>query len=482
MNAQELALIAEGKAWTFAALRAEARRLVQQLAAFGVRAGDRVGMLLPNTPQAVFLIHAVHQLGAVLVPLNVRLTVAELKQQVRRVALRCLVHDATTALQAAALAPEAPLLDLSTADAPRPADLSDLPTSAYLHTLVFTSGTTGTPKAAMLTWGNHVWSAIASGWRLGVQRDDRWLLCLPLYHVGGLAVVLRAALYGIPIVLHARFDAEAVLASLARDRATLISLVPTMLKRLLDANGDRPLPEHVRLVLLGGAAAPAPLLERALAARVPVALTYGLTEAASQVATATPEQVRAAPGSVGHPLRSVRVRVADEHGEAVPTGAIGELWVRGPVVMRGYWGDAEATARALTPDGWLRTGDLGYFDEAGRLWVVQRRTDLILSGGENVYPAEVEAVLLRHPAVEAACVVGVEDAEWGQRVVALVQRAPHAQVEVGVLQAFCREHLAGYKCPRAIWFVDALPLTASGKVDRKAAQAWAAQRVVEQGA
>lgn len=482
MRESQLALIAEGRSWTFAALRAEARRVAQRLAAFGVRPGDRVGMLLPNAPHAVFLIHAAQQLGAVLVPLNLRLTSAELLAQAQRVRLRCLVHNTATAPQASALAEIAPLLDID-AETPSAPFCAQKRTLEALHTLMFTSGTTGQPKAAMLTWGNHFWSAIASGWRLGVHPEDRWLLNLPLYHVGGLAIALRAALYGIPIVLHSRFDPEMVLWALARDRVTILSLVPTMLKRLLDFNRDRPLPEHVRVVLVGGAATPAPLLARALEARVPVALTYGLTEAASQVATATPDQVRAQRNNgVGYPLRGVHVRIADADGAPLPPEALGEVWVRGPIVMRGYWDDPEATARTLTLDGWLRTGDLGYCDARGQLWVVQRRTDLIISGGENIYPAEVEAVLLQHPEVEAACVVGVEDAEWGQRVVALVQRVPGAAVRAEALQAFCRKRLAGYKCPRAVLFVDALPLTASGKVDRKAAQAWATQAIAEREA
>jgi len=318
----------------------------------------------------------------------------------------------------------------------------------------------------MLTFGNHLWSANASAYRLGLQTNDRWLSSLPLYHVGGLAVVFRSCLYGTAIVLHSRFDIDAFEASLEEDAVTITSLVPTMLQRLLNARHNRPWPASLRLVLLGGAAAPPELLEQCQAEHLPVTTTYGLTEAASQVATPSLADMLRKPASVGRPLMFTRMRIVDETGATLPPGELGEVIVQGPTVMAGYYCNPQATARTLR-DGWLYTGDIGYLDEEGDLWLVQRRSDIVITGGENVYPTEIEAALRRHPAVADACVVGVPDREWGQRVAAMVQLRPSQKLTEAEMADFLREHLAGYKRPRLIEFVESLPQTASGKIERR---------------
>ncbi|MEZ4728860.1 MAG: o-succinylbenzoate--CoA ligase [Caldilineaceae bacterium] len=336
--------------------------------------------------------------------------------------------------------------------------------------IVFTSGTTGQPKGAVLTFANHFWSATASSYRLGLSPAERWLSCLPLYHVGGLAVVFRSCLYGTAIVLHERFDLAAFNVSLERDQITLTSLVPTMLHRLLALRQGQPWPASLRHILLGGAAATPELLAIARESGAPVATTYGLTEAASQVATLCPAEVVRKPGSVGRPLMFTTVRIVDEAGATVPPGEKGEIVVSGPTVMAGYYKNPQATAktiRTMEQQRELFTGDIGYLDDEGDLWLVQRRNDIIISGGENVYPAEVEAVLRQHPAVAAACVVGLPDAEWGQMVAALVECHPQQSVTANELLAFSRQRLAGYKQPRLLQFTAALPQTASGKVARR---------------
>jgi O-succinylbenzoic acid--CoA ligase len=307
---------------------------------------------------------------------------------------------------------------------------------------------------------------------LGVLPDDRWLSCLPLYHVGGLAVIFRSCLYGTAVDLHDGFDLTAINHSLDTQSISLISLVPTMLVRLLAVRDAWP--ATLRLVLLGGAAAAPDLLGEALAAGVPVATTYGLTEAASQVATMLPADVRRKPGSAGRPLMFTSVRIVHEDGQTAAPGVYGEIVVSGPTVMRGYVNNEAATA-ATVRDGDLFTGDIGYLDDDGDLWLVQRRSDLIISGGENIYPAEVEAVLKQHPAVTAVCVVGVPDAQWGQLVTAAVVLQEAATVGAADLLAFCRQHLAGYKLPRRLRFVPQLPQTASGKVHRQAVAALMAE-------
>lgn len=464
-----LALIYGQERWTYAELNRVVRGVGGWLSSHDVRAGDHIGVLLPNTPDTVCVIHALARLGAVLVPLNTRLTPDELTYQVRQARCKLVICNADTSAQAERLPVPALAIDQTGDSNFTFAQTTREVALAEPQAIVFTSGTAGRPKGAVLTYGAQFWSATASAFRLGVLPDDRWLCPLPLYHVGGLGILMRSCLYGTAVVLHNGFEADRVNHALDEQAVTLASLVPTMLYRLLQTRTTAP--AHLRLILLGGAAASAELVERAHALGMPVATTYGLSEACSQVATQTPEGTRKKPGSVGKALPFMTVQVVGEDGRSLPAGQPGEIVVSGPTLMQGYYQDGEATARALRADR-LFTGDIGYLDDDGDLWVMQRRSDLIVSGGENVYPAEVEAALRQHPAVADACVVGVADAEWGQRVAAAVVLRAGQQADSAELTTFCRQHLAGYKVPRQIRFVEALPLTASGKVERRTVAAW----------
>ena len=266
-----------------------------------------------------------------------------------------------------------------------------------------------------------------------------------------------------------RFDADSVAKALRLQQASLISVVPTMLHRLLINDETMLKSPHLRCILVGGAALTPQLAKECTKHRLPVATTYGLSEAASQVATAAPVDAAHKPGSVGRPLLYTQVQVVDAAGNPVSQGDIGEIVVSGPTVMRGYYRQPEATHQTLR-DGWLFTGDMGHQDADGDLWVVQRRVDLIVTGGENVYPAEVEQLLRAHPAVADVCVAGVPHTEWGQQVAVAVVLLPQAAASPDELVQFCREQLAGYKAPRLVTFVDALPQTASGKVRRDEVQ------------
>ncbi|GAB4579214.1 MAG: o-succinylbenzoate--CoA ligase [Anaerolineales bacterium] len=459
VSPNKTALVWGGREWTYAEVDAEVAGMAAQLAGAGVTRGGHVAVLMPNRPEYVFAIHALARLGAVLVPLNTRLTEGELRWQAEHADCSVVLCSKETEAQAVLLLAygECVLLSvdqptrpevkaLQTGEPERPAWAFDL---QALQSIVFTSGTTGYPKGVMLTFGNLFWNVMGSAARLGTLPDDRWLLCMPLYHVGGMSIVFRCCLFGMAVVLMEKFEAEKVNEVLETGGVTLASFVPTMLRRLLDVRrGDAP--RALRAVLLGGAAASSDLLAQAFAAGWPLAVTYGLTEACSQVATMEVGEAREKAGSVGKPLMFTEVRIVE-----------GEVAVRGPGVMGGYYRDEEATKRAL-PDGWLQTGDFGYLDEDGDLWIVDRRGDLIVTGGENVAPAEVERVLLAFPGVREACVVGVKDAEWGQRVVAVIV----GEVEREALLRHCRAHLAGYKMPREVRFVEVLPQTASGKVKR----------------
>jgi O-succinylbenzoic acid--CoA ligase len=331
-----------------------------------------------------------------------------------------------------------------------------------VHSIIYTSGTTGRPKGAMLSYGNFWASAAASAFNLGLLSGDRWLACMPLFHVGGLSILLRSAMYGTTAVIHARFEEHAVNRALREDGITLLSVVPAMLQRMLDADA-LPYPDSVRAVLVGGGPVPSQLLTRALDRGLPVVQTYGLTEASSQVATLAPADAASHVGSAGKALVSTGLRI-----DAAPNEP-GEILVRGPTVSPGYWRSEAATAEAFS-GGWFHTGDIGRLDGDGYLYVLDRRDDLIVTGGENVYPAEVVAVLLLHPAVSAAAVVGVPDASWGHVVAAALVAAPGAYIDLPALTEWLRSRVAAFKVPQRFLVVDALPATASGKIQRHLAR------------
>ena len=385
-------------ALTYAELLDRARRVAGALTAAGVPPGSRVGLAIESREELAVTLHGCLLHGAVAVPTDVR---------------QPGLVEVDHLLAAEPIGPLVPATDVHDLDA--------------VAIVVHTSGTTSAPKPVELTYGNWLWSAVGSAVALGHPRDERWLSALPLTHVGGLSILLRSVIAGTTALVHQKWSTEAVL--LAIDDATIVSLVPTTLARLLDAGLSEP--PALRWALLGGAPIPPALLERANAARVPVAPTYGLTEACSQVTTN------------GVPLFCTRVELAGD----------GEILVTGPTVAGG---------------GTLHTGDLGAFDEHGRLTITGRKADTIVTGGENVAPAEVEAVLEAHPDVAEAAVIGHPDPEWGEAVTALVVPRDGATLDPESLRRHAQSALAPFKVPKAIQVqTDPLPRTASGKLLRK---------------
>jgi O-succinylbenzoic acid--CoA ligase len=451
------------------------------LVALGVGPGDVVAVLLGNGLSFVEILHALALRGAALLPLNTRLTPHELEPQLQESGARVLLHGAGPLAELAAAATAAGRathslrqIEIERSGAPALARQAAERGSATAErpevdpertlALIYTSGTTGTPKGALLPHRAFFWSAVGSALHLGVLPDDRWLACLPFFHVGGLSILLRSALYGTAAIVHERFDPAAVNRALDEQGATLVSLVPSMLARVLDARDGRHAPSRLRGVLLGGAPAPGALIERARSQGFPVVSSYGLTEAASQVATQPLGCEESAAGAGLQPLLGTEVRVIDAQGASV-RGDPGEICVRGPTLMTGYLDRTEETSRALR-GSWLHTGDIGLLDAGGGLQVLDRRDDLIISGGENIYPTEVESILLEHPAVVEAAVTGLLDREYGRRPAAWLVCSPGAQADAEDLRRFCVGRLARFKIPVSFTFVDALPRNAAGKLER----------------
>jgi O-succinylbenzoic acid--CoA ligase len=468
--------------WSFAELDRQASRLARQLAGVGVGEGSRVALLANNGPAFVAFVHALTRLGAVLVPLNTRLTREELVWQVGDVRAMLLVSDEQHADMAAEIGRdlqglhyvvmhdeagdgEVSLNELPEADVP----LRTLIDLDMTQAIMYTSGTTSQPKGTIITYGMQWWNAIGSAINLGHQHDDCWLACLPLFHIGGLAILMRSVIYGISVIVHEKFDALAVNRAIEEEHVTIISVVAVMLRRMLDAlDAEKPgagYPAALRCVLLGGGPAPRALLEDCMRRGIPVVQTYGLTESCSQAATLAPADALRKPGSAGRPLLPVQLRIMNDDQPA-PAGEPGEIYLRGPTITPGYAGRPAETARAFH-DGWFATGDIGYLDEEGFLYVLDRRADLIISGGENVYPAEVEAALASHPDVIEAGVCGWPDPQWGQVPVAFVHLRADSSTSADDLLSYAGERLARYKLPRAIYFVEQLPRNASGKLLRR---------------
>jgi O-succinylbenzoic acid--CoA ligase len=421
------ALVADGAQMTYAELEAEATWVARRLAAHGVRRGSTAALTMHPRREQVVLMHALMKLGAALLPLGPRLTAEE---------------------RAAIVSTEEPIIDLDD-----PGQLTqteaDLPLLGE-HDMddvccrVLTSGSTGAPRPIPLSYGNFLWNSVGSGFNIGVQPEDRWLCCVPLSHIAGLGIVMRSVIYGTAAVVHDGFDVDRVGEALEGDGITQVSLVATMLTRLLEAGVDLSGP---RAILVGGGPVPEEPLQEALAKGATVVQTYGLTETCSQVTTLSPADARRKLGSAGRPLLTTHLRIQD-----------GEILVQGPTVAPG----------SADPDGWLHTGDLGHIDEEGFLYVRDRIDDMIVSGGENVVPAEVEEVLLRHPQVAEAAVIGREDPEWQQAVTAVVVLESGSEVSPDELRRHCAESLAGFKVPKRVELASALPRTPSGKVMRRA--------------
>jgi len=476
----KLALICKGERVTYAALDGRARQLAAGLRTLGVRPGDRVAVLMLNCVEVLEVLLACTHLGAIFVPINFRLSQDE---------IAFILDDATPELlifhQAFAPVVE-PLRGRTRVPAWAQADGAPAPgalpyaalrgDAASFHPeavssgapalMMYTSGTTGRPKGALLSHANLLWNNIQMLLACPARDDDLNYNAAPFFHIGGLNVLTGPLLYrGGATIIDDKFDPVRALETIAREKATCAFMVPAMWAALSQVpTFDQYDLSSLRYTICGGAPCPLPVLEFYAARGIAFREGFGLTETAPIVCLLSAEDGIRKTGSVGHPAPHVAVRIVDDGDRDVPEGEPGELLVRAPNLMIGYWNRPEETAVALR-GGWFHTGDLARRDAEGFLYIVDRKKDMVITGGENVSPIEVEQVLFRHPDIADVAVVGVPDARWGEALIAVVVLRPGAPAPTADdLRAFCEGKLAHYKIPRGVRALDALPRNATGKV------------------
>jgi long-chain acyl-CoA synthetase len=460
---------------TYSMLDESSARVAALLKAKGVAAGDRVGLMLPNVPYFPAIYYGILRAGAVVVPMNVLLKGREVTFYLQDPGAKLVFawYDFADAAEdgAAQAGAECILvkpgefeqLVLSHEPDTEVADRSGEDTAVILYT----SGTTGTPKGAELTHANLRRNCAATSVTLaGFSADDVLLGALPLFHSFGQSCTMNSAIMtGATVTMLPRFDPEKALEIIQRDRVTVFQGVPTMYNAMLHADAaDATDASTLRLCMSGGAAIPVELI-RAFEDKFgcPILEGYGLSETSPVASFNHPDRERKA-GSIGTPIEGVEMQVWDDDGNEVPQGEVGEIVIRGHNVMKGYWARPEASGEAITDDGWFKTGDMAKIDEDGYFFIVDRKKDLIIRGGYNVYPREIEEVLYEHPAVQEAAVVGVPDDALGEEVGAAVVLCKGESLSADDLKAYVKEQVAAYKYPRKIWFVDELPKGPTGKI------------------
>lgn|SRR5690625_2322597 len=443
---------------TFKELYNKSKQIAQKLNNLNINPKDRIAILSTNSLDMLMTIHALSYLDAIVVLLNTRLTSSELNYQIKN-------SEATLLITTEELCQEKKLETNKVKTFTEIKELKqnvDKPLNESVNlndiwTIMYTSGTTGLPKAVGHTYGNHWWSAISSGLNLGIHADDKWLSPLPMYHVGGLSVFIKSIIYGMSVYLLPHYNKERLSNVLHEKEITIASLVTLMLADYLDSLEGQTSPAKLRAILLGGGSVPETLLNKAKDKKIPLFQSYGMTETSSQIATLSPTDNIRKLGSAGKPLMPAEVKVNAK------TNEIGEVLVKGPMVISNYFNNEEATAESFK-EGWLKTGDLGYLDEENFLYIVDRRSDLIISGGENIYPTEIENTLLNHDNIKEVAVVKKTDDKFGYVPAAfIVLKNKNYKPD---FSSYLKDSLAKYKQPKEYIFIDELPRTASNKVKR----------------
>ena len=494
LHAAKAALIDGDRTLSYGALRSRAAGLAGGLARLGVKRGDRIAVLSVNRAEYIEVIFAAARLGAIVVPLNWRLTAAELAFLIQDSEPKVLVVDPGLRSLAEPLRaqPEVRVMEHWVALDDGPAAFpwatsydalagtpEQVPTGRFEDPLLimYTSGTTGRPKGAVLAQAGQLWNSLNIGFAVGLGSDDVTLNMLPMFHSGGIGLFTLPSLHvGATAVLLRKFEPDAVVAAIADHQVTAMFGVPAIYLALLQHEGfQRAALSRVRFSC-GGAPCPVTIIETFRDRGLLFQQGYGLTETAPTLTLIPAADAFRKIGSVGKASIHSELRVVDDERHDVPPGATGEVWTRGPNLFLGYWRRPEATAEAFVrpvepvtdADGyagwWFRTGDLARIDDEGFIYIVDRQKDMIISGGENIYPAEVEDVLYRHPAIAEVAVIGVPDARWGEVPKAVVVVKPGQTLSYDELRTFCEGRVARYKIPKSMAAVDVLPRNAAGKV------------------
>ena len=469
------AMVCDGRRTNRVEMRDRVATAAAALRLSGVGAGERVAILADNSDHYIICLFAIWWAGGVINPVNTRWSPAEIAFSLDDSQTRLLIYDdrhasiafaAQTACSLAVLS----LTELVGANPPPIADSARQ--GEQLAAILYTGGTTGTPKGVMLSHANLLSNGFSTLGSTARPPQSRVLQVAPFFHVGGLGSILQTNVRLATHIILPGFTNEAVMAAIMTEAVTELFLVPTMIQRLIDDpafSADDA--ASVRLLMYGAAPIDPALLSRAIAAfpNADFCQVYGMTELSPVVAAlpawchkgpmADPAKLRA----TGLPTIAAEVKIVGPDGAELPPNAVGEIVVGGPMVMIGYWNRPEETAKALR-DGWMHTGDAGFLDEDGFLYVVDRLKDMVVTGGENVYAAEVEKVILLLPEIASCAVVGLPDPLWGERVHAVIVLQPDSSVDEDAIRSHCRAHIAGYKCPRTIEFRDAMPLSAAGKI------------------
>lgn len=479
---EKTAIVFKDRRFTYQDLNERVNRLANGLGKLGVCKGDRVDALLFNSNELIETMFACAKIGAIFVPINYRLSVEEVEYIVRDSRPHHFFYDDHVRSLVDRLRERVPFINefIHVGSNPHKDDISydDLInksndnepgyeiSSDDVHLMMYTSGTTGKPKGALLTHGNTQWNVFNAMNARPIDRENITLTVAPMFHIGGMNIYTTPFLYiGATVIFEDRFDPKAILEMIERERITTLFLVPAMWHALMQVPnfGAYDL-SSLQSNSCGGAPCPLPVIEYFQQKDIPFYEGFGLTETSPGVSSLDAENSIRKHGSVGRPLMHTDVKIVDPNDREVPTGEVGELLVKGPNVFVGYWNQPDKTKEALK-NGWFYTGDLATQDEEGFLYIVDRKKDMIISGGENVYPVEVEQILYRHPNIKEVAIIGVPDERWGESVKAVVVlKDPNQSLSAEDLETFCDGKLARFKMPKFIEIVEELPRNATGKV------------------
>jgi O-succinylbenzoic acid--CoA ligase len=454
---------------TFQEAEIRIRHMALWLTMLGTKGGDRIGVLSQNSIDYAIGIYAVSRIGASTTPLNLRLTEKDWKQHLALSQCRVILSDKDHYDRANSLGlPVYILEDAVQTSVKSKAEKAEQVVSENIildkeASVIFTSGTKGIPKGVILTNGNYYYSALASNSNIELAAGDCWLLSLPLYHVGGLSILHRCALAGASVYVSHRFDCQEIDSLIDASKITHLSLVPTMMQRLIESRGDEPMPETVKVILLGGAQAPKKVVEKIRQFRLPVLTTYGMTESASQITSMSTGDPADKLLTSGRPLQYVQLRIVDSEGKDLPPYVEGEIIVKGETLFKGYLNRDVRTE--WHDDQWFATRDKGYLDSDGYLIVTGRVDDMFVSGGENIYTGEIEVEAASYPYIRACAVLAVDDREWGKRPVLFVEPVETAGFDEQDMAAYLKTKLPKIKIPEKIISLNRLPRAAIGKID-----------------